>query len=265
MDNPEIRRRSDREFLEYVMECIEAGDCFIADEPLHHTTGGWLCMPVPIRTGQDRQSIYKEAEYLAESLAKKIGSCKLRVDREALWHSHPGLDMEDSLIAPTQVILPGEEASKVRKYPICFGDMSPPSVEITNMTTVLQNMEVGDRNDGVAKPVSSPRSIVSSAKPYDAKNEEIGRHSTLADTEIHAPIALRFDHAEYIPQRIERWEAMTQAVYDGELDDDDVEIILQEHGIKYAELDDLIESDCHDRAAKLRDVEMLDLLDEDDN
>jgi hypothetical protein len=58
---------------------------------------------------------------------------------------------------------------------------------------------------------------------------------------------------------------MTQAVYDGELDDDDVEIILQEHGIKYAELDDLIESDCHDRAAKLRDVEMLDLLDEDDN
>ena len=72
--------------------------------------------------------------------------------------------------------------------------------------------------------------------------------------EILAPIAVRSDQAERIPQCIDRWEAMTKAVYDGNLDKNDVDTLLKERGIQYAELDDLIESDYQDRGAKLKDV-----------
>jgi hypothetical protein len=334
MDNPDIRHRNDRELLEYVTDCISDGDCFIANEPLHHTTGGWLCMPVPIREGQDRKSIYEEAEYLAEFFSIQIGSRKMRVDREALWHSHPRFDMEDSMIIPTQIVLPSEDATKVRKYPICFGDVPPPApaTDIADLTNPSLTMKVSDRDTEVARLLSYTGFLVSEyAKPHHSENEEImeasirveemagrlqGPHSddkeyeacrtdfwsrwselwgllradggvaypevqeslpkageVLEDltnlfnsmqvaprhrqpAEILAPIAARFDQAERIPQCIDRWETMTKAVYDGDLGDNDVDTLLKERGIQYAELDDLIESDCQDMAAKLKDVEV---------
>ncbi|OQD84705.1 hypothetical protein PENANT_c012G00212 [Penicillium antarcticum] len=307
MDNPRIRLRSDRELLEYVMECIADGDCFIADEPLHHTTGGWLCMPVPIREGQERKQIYQDAEDLAEYFANEIGSRKMRVDRKALWHSHPEFDMEDSLIVPTQVILPGEDASRVRKYPVCFGDVPPPprSVDITSLSSRLQTMEPHNANskniadasirfEDILGRLEEPHLNDQETEEYLA---EIGLQFSklsnllledgyvtsreMQDTfpmtdealenitdsfnnlqvfagpaKIHAPIARRFDHAERMPQCSERWEAMTQAVYDGDLDDNDVNMLLKEREIEYAELDPLIESDRQDRAAKMKDEEM---------
>ncbi|KAJ5761924.1 uncharacterized protein N7511_005306 [Penicillium nucicola] len=220
MEDPSVRMNRDRELLEYVIECIVNGDCFIADEPLHHTTGGWICMPVPIREGQERKHIYQDAEDLAEFFTQQISSRKMRVDREALWHSHPAFDMEDSLLAHTQIILPGEDASKVPKYPICFGDVCPPrSADITSLTSQLQTMEVSDPNAEIANLVYSARTIASRARSCDANSEAI----------VEASI---------------RFEEMINSFEDSHFQDKDTEAYLAEIRSSYSTLSNLLEDGC---------------------
>ena len=80
------------------------------------------------------------------------------------------------MIIPTQVVLPSEDATKVRKYPICFSDVPPPApaTDIAELTNPSLTTKVSDRNTEVAKLLSYTGFLISEfAKPHHKENEEI--------------------------------------------------------------------------------------------